>query len=177
MGTRIGIIVATWSLLLAAAGCPPANGPGPTRSTIKLPAEVAGMWKAKDSPWEIVLSADGAVSSAVIPMGEVRIRPNQTTKVEMKDGSFSTYEAGECPVEYTPATRELFVSIVMKEIHVVFMENQIDGNSTDRFVGRVSEDGTQWAAELMTKFDYGPRFPMDANDMYAGPILFEKVTK
>ncbi|UCG48088.1 MAG: hypothetical protein JSU94_21745 [Phycisphaerales bacterium] len=176
MAPRVGIVVVVFSLL-AAGGCPPANGPGPgpSGSTLKLPAEVAGTWKAKESPWEIVLSRDGTVSSAVIPMGEVRISPNETTKVEMKDGSFSTYEAGDCLVEYTPASRELFVSIVMKEIHVVFLDNRIDGNSTDRFVGTVSEDGKVWTTDWIQVFDYGPRFPQDANDVGAALLVFEKV--
>ena len=175
MTTKVKIIGLTCSVLFSVAGCPPkgsTDGPVPTA---KLPAEVAGTWKAKDSPWRIVLTRDGRVSSAVFPMGEVTIRPNQTIRVEMKDGSFSTYKAGNCTVEYSPETRELFVSIAVEEIHVVFTDNRVDGSSTDKFVGPVSEDGRQWAAEWMTMADYGPRFPMDANDMYAGPLLFEKV--
>jgi hypothetical protein len=108
-------------------------------------------------------------------MGEVEIRPNKTTRVEMRDGSFSTYATGDCVVNYTPATRELFVSIEMKKIHVLFMDNVIDGNSIDRFVGPVSEDGKVWTPDLISVFDYGPRFPQDPNDIFAQPLVFEKV--
>jgi hypothetical protein len=151
---------------------------GPARPTFvprPLPPEVAGTWQAQDSPWKIVLSADGTLSSAVIPMGRVEIRPNRTTRVEMKDGSFSTYTAGDCVVDYTPATRELFVSVKMKKIHIVFLDNLIEGNSMDRFVGPVSEDGKTWTADWITVFDYGPRFPQDPNDIYAQPLIFEKI--
>ena len=63
----------------------------------------------------------------------------------------------------------------MKKIHIVFMDNVIDGNSVDRFVGPVSEDGKVWTADCISVFDYGPRFPQDPNDVYAQPLVFEKV--
>jgi len=141
----------------------------------QLPPDIAGTWKAQDSPWKIVLSPNGTVSSAVIPMGEVEIKPNQTTKVEMKDGSFSTFKAGDCVVEYTPDTRELFVSVEMEKIHIKFLDNVIDGNSIDRFVGPVSEDGKFWMADWIAVFDYGPRFPQEPNDISAKPLVFEKI--
>jgi hypothetical protein len=108
-------------------------------------------------------------------MGQAEIRPNETTKIEMKDGQFSTYKAGDCPVEYTPATRELFVSIELEDIHIVFLDNVIDGKSTDRFVGPVSQDGKEWTTEWIKIFDYGPRFPQDPNDIYAEPLVFDKI--
>jgi hypothetical protein len=163
-------------LFLTVVGCQKAvKQPADAVAAEPLPPEVAGTWKAQSSPWEIVLSRDGTVTSAVIPMGRVRIRPNQTTKVEMKDGSFSTYTAGDCPVDYKPANRELFVSIEMQDIHIKFMDNVIDGNSVDRFVGPVSQDGKVWMADWISVFNYGPRFPQDPNDVYAQPIVFEKV--
>jgi len=166
------IFLSAW-LLWAAAGChePSTGHPIPK----PLPPDIAGAWKAQGSPWKIVLSADGAVSSAIVPMGEFEIKPNQTTKAEMKDGSYSIFKAGDCVVQYTPATRELFVSIEIKKIHIAFADNVIDGSSTDRFVGPVSEDGKVWSAEWITVFNYGPRFPQDPNDVFAEPLLFEKV--
>ena len=126
-------LVLAW-ISLWACGCPPhSNGRGVPKVT--LPPDIAGTWKARDSRWKIVLSPDGTVSSAVVPMGNVEIRPNQTTRMEMKDGSWSTFKAGDCIVDYTPATRDLFVSVEMEEMHIVYMDNVIDGNSIDRFVG------------------------------------------
>jgi hypothetical protein len=170
MRLKVELIVIWLLILLPAAGCP-----GPSKQVQVLPPGVAGTWKAQDSPWKIALNPDGTVSSAVIHMGEVEVRPNQTTKVEMKDGSYSTYKAGDCVVEYTPATRELFVSVEMEEIHIVFLDNVIGGNSIDRFIGPVSEDGKVWTADWITVFDYGPRFPQDANDTFAGQLIFEKI--
>jgi hypothetical protein len=140
-----------------------------------LPPHVAGAWKAQDSPWKIVLASDGTVSSFILPMGNVLVKPNSTTKVEMLDGSFSTFTAGDCIVEYDPDTRELFVDIQMERIHVVFMDNVIDGNSVNVFAGPVSEDGKNWYADFTEIFDYGPRFPQDPNEIFAVPLTFEKV--
>ncbi len=106
-------------------------------------------------------------------MGEAEIRPNKTTRFEMQDGSFSTYTAGDCVVNYTPATRELFVSIEMKRIHVAYLDSVLEGSSIDRFVGPVSEDGKVWTADWIPVFDYGPRFPQ--GDVYAERLVFEKV--
>jgi hypothetical protein len=140
-----------------------------------LPPEIAGTWQAQDNPWRVVLSPDGTVSSAVIPMCTIEVRPNQVSRTEMKDGSWSTFKAGDCTVQYSPDTRELFVTVRMDSIHVVFLDNVIEGNSTDRLIGPVSQDGKSWAADWISVFDYGPRFPQDANDVVAEPLIFEKI--
>ena len=93
----------------------------------------------------------------------------------MLDGKFSTFKTGDCVVDYTPATRELFVSVEMEKMHIVYMDNVIDGNSIDRFVGPVSEDGKVWTADWINVFDYGPRFPQDPNDIFAEPLIFDKI--
>ncbi len=170
---RLMIWGACASVLLWIYGCQghPEGGGGKT----PLPPEVAGTWQARDSLWKIVLNPDGTVSSAVVDMGNVEVRPNETSKTEMKDGQFSTYKAGDYIAEYTPATRELYVSVEMESIHVVYLDNVVDGNSVDRFVGPVSQDGKTWIADWIKLFDYGPRFPQDPNHTYQGPVTFEKV--
>lgn len=141
----------------------------------QFPQFLVGTWKAETRPWKIVLSSDGTVSSAIIPMGKVEVRPNQTTKVEMKDGQYSTYKAGDFEVTYNPADKELFVSIEILEYHIIYLHNVIDGNSIDRFVGEVTEDGEYWMADWIGIFDYGPRFPQDQNDISVVPLVFKKI--
>jgi len=164
------------SLFLASCGGPAGK---PAKQLVQpLPPDVAGVWKAVGEPWQIELSMDGTVVSAVIPMTESVIRPNHVTMVEMMDGSKSTLEAGDCPVEYDPLTRELLVTIAMKAIHIRFVEERIDGSSTDTFAGRISDDGSIWSTDWMSFYDYGPRFPQDqndVNDVYQGQLIFEKV--
>lgn len=172
------VVLAGFAVLLSGIlGCQDAN-----RITDKavdaneqFPAFLAGTWKAEGRPWKITLNPDGTVASAVIPMAKVEVKPNQTTKVEMKDGSFSTFKAGDCIVEYMPGTKELFVSVEMEHIHITYQDNVIDGNSIDRFVGPVSEDGKVWTADWISIFDYGPRFPQDPNDIFAEPLIFKKL--
>ncbi len=168
MESKAAIILFLLLFALTAAGCQSAD-------KVILPPNVTGIWKAQDNPWKIVLSPDGRVASAIIPMGEVEIKPNRTTKAEMKDGSFSTFKAGDCIVEYTAKTRELFICIEMERIDIKFLDNEIIGSSTDRFMGTVSEDGRFWMADWITVYDYGPRFPQDANDIFAKPLIFEKM--
>jgi hypothetical protein len=170
MKLRTAIIFALAWIVLLTCGCH-----RELTKKVALPPDIAGTWKAREAAWKIVLSPDGIVSSAIADMGRAEIRPNETTKIEMKDGQFSTYKAGDCPVEYTPATRELFVSIELEDIHIVFLDNVIDGKSTDRFVGPVSQDGKEWTTEWIKIFDYGPRFPQEPNDIYAEPLVFDKI--
>ena len=166
-------LVLAW-MLLSTCGCSGRSTGRPVTKTA-LPPEITGTWKARENVWKIVLSPNGTVSSAVIPMGEVEVKPNKTTRAEMKDGQFSTFRAGDCIVEYSPDTRELFVSVEMKKIHVVYADNVVDGSSLDRFAGPVSEDGKVWTADWINVFDYGPRFPQDPNDIYAEPVVFDKI--
>jgi len=162
------------------AGCQeverPADPPiGTNPGVVSLPESVAGTWQAREGDWRIVLDPNGTVASALIPLGKVWVRPNKTTKVEMKDGSWSTYEGGDCEVKYNPVKKELYVLIEVASLDIRFFDERIAGNSTDRFIGPVSEDGTKWTADQITQFDYGPRFPQDANDMYGGTVIFDKV--
>ena len=162
--------------LLALAGC---NGGAASASkNCAVPySDICGTWQAKDSPWRIVIAPDGKLSSALIPMGEVEIKPNLTTRVEMKDGSISTFTAGDCPVEYDPETRELLVTITVKHLQIVYLTNKIEGNSQYFLVGNISGDGQTWPADVIEIFDYGPRFPQDSNDIWPKQIVFEKVSK
>jgi hypothetical protein len=169
MKNVISILVCSLSALVLLTGC---NGPA---SSNAFPPNVAGTWQADGSIWKIVLSKDGKVKSALVPMGEAEVRPNETTKFEMKDGKFSHITAGECIAEYKPVERELFVSIELKDIYISLPGDSLTGNSLDIFRGPVSEDGKTWNAEQTTVFDYGPRFPQDENDVVPEPLVFRKV--
>jgi hypothetical protein len=176
MKRRIAMVVLLTALpLWLTAGCQPQNHRPDANA--KLPPDAVGTWLAKDSRLRIVVSPDGTVSSAVIPLGEVELRPNQAAKVAMKDGSFSTYKAGDFAVDYSATTRELFVSLVVEEFHIKFMEARIDGNETHRFIGPVSEDGKSWTADWIHVFDYGPQFPQDPNEIGSQKVVFEKIAE
>jgi len=167
---RQGIILVCIVAVFCLTGC---NGPA---SSNVFPPNVAGTWQAEGEVWKIVLTPDGEVNSAVVPLGEAEVRPNQTTKFEMKDGKFSHITAGECLAEYKPVERELFVSIEQKDIYIAFPgDDALTGNTLDIFKGPVSRDGKTWNAEWTAVFDYGPRFPQDENDIVPEPLVFRKV--
>ena len=169
MKNVISIFVCSFLTLVCLTGC---NGPA---SSNVFPPSVAGTWQAEGEVWKIVLTPDGEVNSAVVPMATTEVRPNQTTKFEMKDGKLSHITAGECLAEYNPSTRQLFVSIELEDIHIAFPEDTLTGNSLDIFKGPVSRDGKTWNAERTNVFDYGPRFPQDENDIVPEPLVFRKV--
>ena len=51
----------------------------------RFPSFIAGTWRADRGGWEIVFEPDGKISSAVVSLGRVRIRPGQvTTTAEIK---------------------------------------------------------------------------------------------
>lgn len=164
-------------LVLASFGCQ--NVSEQTQNgdnLILLPPDVAGTWKTEGrSPWTITLAPDGKISWAITSMGQVRIRPNQTTKIEMINDKISTVSAGECPVSYDPVKRELSVTILIEHLDVKIGDDGFEGNSEDIFFGPVSKDGKTWQTTWISVFDYGPRFPQAEEDIVGVPLKFEKV--
>lgn len=140
----------------------------------QLPSHIAGTWKAVGQPWKILLDKDGTILSAIVALGEVEIKPNQVTKVEMIDGQFSTYQAGDCVCDYDRKTGVLTVSIVMEYLDIKVGEDGFEGSSIDIFTGPVSADGKKWQTKWENIFDYGDRLPMDPNDI-GQPLTFVKV--
>jgi hypothetical protein len=142
----------------------------------KIPSSVAGTWQMRAGVWRMVIEPNGIVSSALIPVGEVVIRPHQTTTVAMIDGNFSTYTGGDCFAEYNPANRELFVYIEVNDINIRAFNYRLEhGSTVDRFTGPVSEDGLVWKPSWINIFDYGPEFPQDVNAIEPEPCIFDKV--
>ena len=142
-----------------------------------FPASLAGMWKSTDSQWTIVLSPEGTLSYAVIPRLGATIRPNQTTKIEMFDGTFTTFGVGDCPVDYDPVTGELSAVLYVEKLHSETGGVIEDGYMKDIFSGRVSNDGKLWNPDWMEFFDYGNGLTQPPDTTYMGQLPFEKVSK
>ena len=143
-----------------------------------FPPFLAGTWitSSPETPgWQIVLTPEGTVSSAITSYMGTEIRPNQTTKVELQYGGFSTFTAGDCPVGYDPVTRELSVVIYIEKFHTKFEDIVEDGYMKNIFSGKVSDDGKSWVPDWIELFDYGPGLQQDPNDAYNGVLPFAKV--
>jgi len=159
--------------LFCAIGCQPGNvtNPGDTDHS-----KIAGTWKAEKSLWQIVITEDGLVKSAVFPMGEATVIPNETTYITMKDDTKSSYRSGDFPLVYDPKHSELEVTIMIEEFHIRFLDNRIDGNHEAVFFGEISDDGTTWDGSVVEIFDYGPRLPQGEEGIMPVPIKFTKVS-
>jgi len=146
-------------------------------AAVKLPPEVAGIWQEEadeGAAWALLLTEDGQLQEARIALGAVVVKPDAVTKVEMKDGQFSTFDVGPAVVAYDPTTRELAVAFDLKHFQVLFGDERIEGNARYAFTGPVSEDGQHWNTVFAEQFDYGPRFPMDPNGIGV-PMSFRKL--
>lgn len=163
------------TLALYIAGCQPGETVENGKDIKPDYSTIAGTWKAENSVWQIVISEDGKVESALFPMGQVRVIPNKTVEIIMKDKSKSRFKSGDFPLYYDPEHGELNVTINVIDIQVKFLDNEITGNNESMFTGFISEDGKEWDATLIELFDYGPRFPQEEEDIDGVPIKFIKV--
>jgi hypothetical protein len=174
---RLLVLFGCGALLMTVAGCRRSgeDAKGSDVVVSRFPRSLAGAWQAPQ--YKIWISPEGKVTSAIIDMAALEIRPNQTTKMEMKDGSISTFTAGDCPVEYDSVSRELRVVIEIEKLHIKFLDIVNDGNRTDIFSGKVSEDGKAWMADWINMFNFGSDLPQDPNDAYMGQLRFDKVSE
>ena len=151
----------------------------------EFPESFAGVWKADKSGWEFVFEPDGTISSAVITMGRVRMKPGEVTTVPMKLGGKGVYEPGEWMVYYTPDDQELMVKISLKNFYVELGKDSLEGKSTDIFNGPIPQDGKLWRVNWTSYFDYvahtaeHPNFPIteDPNRGISKTLIFEKVAE
>ena len=156
------------------AGCQPGNVQN-TGKKIDY-SKIAGTWKAEDAPWQVMISKEGKVMSAVHALGAALVKPNEITYITMKDDSKSSYTGGDFTLIYEPAKREMEVTINLESIHIRFLDNKLDGSNQTIIGGVISEDYTTWDAEVIEVFDYGPRFPQEEGDIYPKSVKFNKIS-
>ena len=148
-----------------------------------FPDFLVGKWKANKGGWEFIFEPDGTISSAVVSIGRVTMKPGQPTTVPMKLGGTGTFEPGQWTVQYSYAQRELIVEIVIDRFHIELGDNVLRGKTRDFFVGSVSEDGQLWPVERIsfpeyiadTKKNPNRKLPFDPNNNARETLLFQKV--
>ncbi|MHC4120123.1 MAG: hypothetical protein ACYSWO_21730 [Planctomycetota bacterium] len=151
----------------------------------QFPEFLVGTWKADKSGWEIVFEPNGAISSAVVSLGRVRIKPGQTTTVPMKLGGKGVFEAGQWAVEYLPDRRELTVEIAIASFRVELGDGVVKGRTLDVFTGSISADGRSWWANRFSFPEYvadtkkyrDRKLIVDPNDDPPEQLLFQKVSE
>ena len=149
----------------------------------RFPAFLVGRWQADKGGWEIVLEPDGTISSAVISLGRVRMKPGQVTTVPMVLGGKGVFEPGQWTVQYSQERRELIVEIVIAHFRTELGDSVLQGQTRDFFIGQVSADGRLWWADRFsypkyiadTKKHSNYELPSDPNDNPKGSLVFQKV--
>ena len=149
----------------------------------QFPDFLVGRWKADKGGWEIVFEPDGTISSAVISLGRVRMKPGQVTTVPMKLGGKGVFKPGQWTVQYSQEQRELIVEIAIDHFRVELGDNVLQGHTRDFFIGSISRDGQSWWADRYTFPEYiadtkkyhNYTLPFDPNDNPREGLLFQKV--
>jgi hypothetical protein len=149
-----------------------------------FPAFLVGTWKADSGGWEFVFEPNGTISSAVVSLGRVRLKPGQVTIVPMQLGGKGVFEPGPWAVQYSHKQRELIVDITIKHFRVEFGDGVLEGSTHDVFAGSVSEDGRLWWAERFsrpryiadTKKYHNRKLAVPPSDEPREGLLFQKVS-
>ena len=149
----------------------------------RFPEILVGGWKADKGGWEIVFEPDGKISSVVVSLGGVRMKPGEVATTQMVLGGEGFFQPGKWTVQYLQERRELVVEIVIEHFRVELGDNVVHGKTRDYFVGSVSADGRLWWADrykfpeyvVDTKKHPNFKLPFDPNDSQRESLVFQKV--
>jgi hypothetical protein len=142
----------------------------------EFPQSLAGAWENEKSDlnyWRIVFEPDGTVSSAIVPLGEVEVRPNRTTKTKGPNGEPRIVKAGDFQISYKPQSRELTLDIKIEHLYLDMGVYGILKGSWEFFItGDISEDGKTWESDIFNSPDVVALLP-DPNSPKGKPKLKE----
>ena len=148
-----------------------------------FPDFLVGTWKSDRGGWEFVFEPDGTISSAVISLGRVRIKPGQVTTVPMQLGGKGIFKPGPWTVQYSYEQRQLIVDIKIDDFRTELGEGVVKGKTQDVFVGSISGDGRLWWAERFSYPEYiadtkkfrNYKLTVERSDTPREGLLFQKV--
>ncbi len=149
----------------------------------RFPEFLVGRWQADKGGWEVVFEPDGKISSAVVSLAKVRMKPGRVTTTQMVLGGEGRFEPGKWTVQYSQQRRELIVEIAIEHFRVELGDNLVQGKTRDFFIGSVSTDGRLWWADrynfpeyiVDTKKHPNYKLPFDPNDSPRESLVFQKV--
>jgi hypothetical protein len=149
----------------------------------EFPEFLVGTWRADEKGLEIVFEPDGKISSAVVSLGRVRMKPGRATTTQMVLGGKGIFTPGQWTVQYSKDKRELGVDIIIESFRVELGDSIVQGKTRDFFIGPVSSDGQSWWAErykfpeyiVDTKKNPNYKLPFDPNQDPGESVVFRKV--
>jgi len=139
----------------------------------RFPPSLAGTWKADKWNWEVVFEPNGVISSVVIPLASVRVRPGQITRVYGRKGEPGIFEPGNIEVCFDPQDNELSAYIKIKRVYMD-MTSIAEGSCEYFVIGNVSEDGKIWQGDAFNSLDLAVLAPPDPNHT-ADKSKFKKI--
>jgi len=148
-----------------------------------FPDFLVGTWRADRGGVEIVFKPGGKISSAVVSLGRVRLKPGQETTTQMVLGGEGIFKPGKWTVQYSQDKRELGVEITVEHFRVELGDNVVQGKTRDFYIGSVSSDGQIWWADRYKFPEYivdtekypNYKLPFDPNDSPGESLVFQKV--
>ena len=160
---RLAVLAVCAVILLGLTGCRGGSGNGGVEAgasnknvavATEFPKSLAGTWKSDNQVWQIDFEPDGTISSAVTPLGLVKVRPNRKTRVPGLKGEPGFFEAGDFDVYYNQQNRELTVNIKIKQFYLYTRDNGILKGSWEYLItGNILEDEKTWAGDVFSSPD------------------------
>ena len=142
-----------------------------------FPDFLVGTWKANKDRWIFNFERDGSISSFTHPAG-MKIDVDEGGLMEQwRRGAVALYELGPCEAVYTPATRQLDVTIIIRRFQINFPNGQLSGNFVDYLKGQVSKDGKRWEVSWLSYATIDGSRPPDPNEIRPIPLTFTKIQK
>jgi len=140
-----------------------------------FPEFLVGTWKADKARWILTFESDGSISSFRHFVGmDIDVGEGGLSE-EWRDGIVATYILGPCQAVYTPATRQLDVTIIIEYFNIDFPNGQMGGDFVDYLKGPVSEDGERWTVNWLSYCTIEGAVPPDPNKIQPRPLIFKKI--
>lgn len=156
------------------------------KSSQNLPKELAGDWKAVESPWLITIDEKGQVVSAVHYMTEALIKPMQMTIVpfdQKKIAGEQVYNCGPWEVDYNPENRTMRLHILI-DYKTQNSPAIIMGSIDEVLTGPINESFTEWKADWLSVNEFIVGDPISGNSIekvtpddkkFRGTLIFQKI--
>lgn len=179
------LVLFNCALLLVLTGCQEPSRYSMTPGSLEVviedggefPEYLVGKWVGDKKGWGFIFEPGGTILVARIAMGRTEIKPGKITTLDTYSGGKAIYVPGDWLVNYSPASRELTVDLVMNYIHIDVKDGALQGKTRYVVIGTVSEDGDFWPTTVSTFPEY-EGFPTDPNELpFTEEVNFTKVVE